>query len=66
MTKLIKQKTKKNATLSEQFKNLKKIVERGEIDTSNKQIHDCSLSWINTCPSIQSGRVELVFGPKPG
>ena len=77
MTKLIKGKTKYD-TLSEQFKNLKKIVERGDIGTSNTQIHDYTLiplthKYMTTHlpgliagTSIQSGRVELVFGPKPG
>jgi hypothetical protein len=32
-----------------------KIVERGKIDISNTQIHDCPLSWLGTDTSIKSG-----------
>ena len=37
------------------------IVEKGKIDTSNKQIPDHSLSWLGTGTSIISGRVKLVL-----
>ena len=29
-----------------------KIEERGKIDTSNTNMHDCSLSMLDTCKSI--------------
>jgi hypothetical protein len=38
----------------------RKIVERGEIDTTNTQIHDHSLSCLGTCTSIKkNGGVRL-------
>jgi cell division protein FtsL len=36
------------------------IVEKGKIDTSKTQIHDCSLSWLETGTSIKSVGVRLV------
>ena len=38
-----------------------KIVERGQMDTPNTQLHDCSSSWISTGTSIKSGSVKLVL-----
>jgi hypothetical protein len=37
------------------------LVERGTIDALNKQIHDCSFSWLDTGTSIRSGGVKLVL-----
>ena len=31
----------------------RKIVERGKIDTSNTQMHDCSLSWLDSVQFYQ-------------
>ena len=41
------------------FKN--NIVERDKIDTTNTQIHDRSLSWLDTDTSIKTGEVKLVL-----
>ena len=38
-----------------------KIVDIGKVDTPNTQIHDFSLSWLDTGTSITSGRVKLVI-----
>jgi hypothetical protein len=49
--------------MSKQFHNhVEKIVERGKIDTPNRQIHDHdrSISWYGTDISIQSGGVKLI------
>ena len=44
-----KMKNGRNTNASEQFQNSnRKIVERGEIDTLNSQIHDLSLYWLGT------------------
>jgi hypothetical protein len=40
---------------------MKKIIERGKIDTPNTQIHDFSFSCIGTGTSITSGEVKLVL-----
>ena len=37
------------------------IIERDKIYIPKTQIHDCSLSWIGTSISIQSGGVKLVI-----
>jgi len=43
-----------------------KIVERDKIDTRTYKIHDRSLFWQGTGPSIKSGGVKLVLrAPKP-
>ena len=42
-------------------KSNRKIIERGKIYTSYKQIHDCSLSWLGTDISVKSDRVKLVL-----
>jgi hypothetical protein len=42
-------------------KSNRKIIERGKIYTSCKQIHDCSLSWLGTDISVKSDRVKLVL-----
>ena len=42
-------------------KSNRKIVKRYKIDTPNKQIHDISLSWLDTGTSIKSGRIKLVL-----
>ena len=39
----------------------RKIVERGEINTSNTQIDDSSLSWLDTGTSIKSTGAKLVL-----
>ena len=39
----------------------KKIVERGQIEATNTQIHDRSLFWLGTDTSIKSGGVKLVL-----
>ena len=38
----------KNTTVGTTPKSYRKIVERGEIDIRNTQIHDCSLTWLGT------------------
>jgi hypothetical protein len=38
-----------------------KILESGKIDTTNKRIHDRSLSWLGTGMSIKSGGVKLML-----
>jgi hypothetical protein len=47
----------KNTTPSEPKSN-REIIEIGQIDTPNKQIHDRSLSWLGTGTSIKSGDVD--------
>jgi hypothetical protein len=43
-------------------KSIKTIVERVKIETpNNTQIHDRSLSWLDTGTSITSGGVKLVY-----
>jgi hypothetical protein len=42
-----------------------KIAERGKIDTSNIQIHDGSLSLLDTGTSIKSDRVKIYLWAKP-
>ena len=37
-------------------KSKRKIVERGNIDTLNTQIHDCSHSWFDAGTSIKEWR----------
>ena len=44
---IIKRNTK-NTTLSKQFQNQIKIVERGKIYTIHTQIHDCTPFWDGT------------------
>jgi hypothetical protein len=39
----------------------RKIVDKEKIDTPNTQIHDCSVSWLDTGTSIKSGGVKLVL-----
>ena len=39
-----------------------KFVERGNIDTPNTQIHDRSLSWLDSGTSIKSGGVKCLMG----
>ncbi len=41
-------------------KGNRKIVERGNIDTPNTQIHDHSFPWLCTGVPITSGGVEIV------
>jgi hypothetical protein len=38
-----------------------KVIERDKIDTSNKQIHERSLSWLSIGTSIKSGSIKLVL-----
>ena len=42
-------------------KSNRKIVERGNIDTPNKQMHDRSLSWLCTNTFVKSGGVKQVL-----
>ena len=45
-----------------QFQNMiEKIVEKEKIDTPNTQIHDRSLSWLDTGTSILSVRNKVVL-----
>jgi hypothetical protein len=44
---------KKYHTVGTFHKSNRKIVERGKIDTTSKQIHDHSLSWLGTNTSIK-------------
>ena len=43
----------------------RKIIERGNVDTLNTQIHDSSLTCLGTGTSIKCGGVKLVYGPNP-
>jgi hypothetical protein len=54
-----KMKNRKYYTVRTVPKSNRKIVERVEIDISNRQIHDRSLSWLGTGTSIKSGGVKL-------
>jgi hypothetical protein len=38
-----------------------KISARGKIDTPNTQVHDRTISWLDTGTSIRSGRVKRVL-----
>jgi hypothetical protein len=38
-----------------------KVIERDKIDTSNKQIHERSLSWLSIGTSIKGGSIKLVL-----
>ena len=58
---LIKMKNKNYHTVGTVPTFNSKIVEKGQIDTPNTQIHDHSLSWLGTGTSIKSGRVKLVL-----
>ena len=57
----IKRQTKKYHTVKFRkiLKSNTKIVERGNIDTSNTKIYDQSLFWLGTYTSIKSGGVKL-------
>ena len=57
---MINGKTKKYHTVGIIPKSNIKIVERGKIVTPNTQIHDRSLSWLDTGTSITSGGVKLL------
>jgi hypothetical protein len=52
---------KKYNTVETIRKSIIKVASRGKIDTSNTQIHDCSLSLSETGHSMQSGGVKLVL-----
>ena len=54
-------KTSKYLRVGKVPKSIRKIVERGKIATTNTQIHDRSLSWLDTDTSIKSDGVELVL-----
>jgi len=41
-------------------KILSKVVERGKINTTNTQIHDRALSFLDTATPIKGGEVKLV------
>jgi len=40
------------------------VVERGNIDTTDINIHECSLFWLGTGTSIKSGGVSLGLSAK--
>jgi tRNA(Ile)-lysidine synthase TilS/MesJ len=50
----IKWNAKKHHTVETIPKSNIKIVEKVKINTSNTKIHDCSLLWLGTDPSIKS------------
>ena len=52
---------KKYYTVETVAKSNRKIIERGEIDISNTQIYDRSLSCLGTGTSIKSGWFKLVL-----
>ena len=54
-------KNKEYNTVGTILKSNIKIVERGNIDTPNTQLHDSSLSWLGTGTSIKSGGVKRVL-----
>jgi len=54
-------KNKKDHTVGTISKSNIKIVDRGEIDTSNTQIHYRSLSWLGTDTSMKNGGAKLVL-----
>jgi hypothetical protein len=54
-------KNKKYHTVGKVPKYNTKIVEKGKLNTPNKQIHYHSLSWLGTGTSIKSGRVKLLL-----
>ena len=56
----MKNKTKKYHTVGKSQKSNWGIIERDKIYIPSTQIHDCSLSWLGTNTSIQSGGVKLV------
>jgi hypothetical protein len=41
-------------------KSNREILETGKVDTPNTQIHDRSLSWLDTCTLITRGSQEPV------
>ena len=52
----------KNTIQSVLFQNLtNQIVETGNIDTLNTQIHNTSVSWLDASSSIKDGRVTFVL-----
>jgi hypothetical protein len=42
-----------------------KIIERGQIYTTNTHIHDCSFFWLGTDTSIENGGLDWFHGTKP-
>ena len=54
-------KNKKYHTVGTVPKPNRKIEESSKIDTSNTQIHDRSLYWLDTGTSIKSGGVKIVL-----
>jgi len=42
-------------------KSNRKIVERGKIDTSDIEIHDCSLYWLGRGTLIKRGGLKLAL-----
>jgi len=60
-TYLNKMKNKKYHTVRTIPKSNIKILERGNIDAGNTQIHDRSLSWLGTDTLIKSCWVKLVL-----
>jgi hypothetical protein len=47
-------KNKKYLTVRIVPKSNRTIIERGKLDITNPQIHDCSLSWLGTGTSIKT------------
>ena len=58
-------KTKKYHTVGTIHKSDIKIVERAKIDAPDIQMHDRSLSWLDTNTSIKSGGLYQFYEPKP-
>ena len=57
-------KKKTNITAATVPKSNRKFIERGNIDITNTQLHDRSLSWLGTGTSMKSVGVKLHFlGP---
>jgi hypothetical protein len=54
-------KKKTNITSATVPKSNRKFIERGNIDITNTQLHDRSLSWLGTGTSMKSGGVKLVL-----
>jgi hypothetical protein len=51
-------KTKKYHTVGTIHKSDIKIVERGKMDTPNTEMHNRSLSWLDTGTSIKNGGLD--------
>jgi hypothetical protein len=60
---IIKWKNKKYHAVGTVPNSNRKMVERGKIATTNTQIHDRSLSWLDAGFSIKRSAVKLVYVP---